>query len=467
MSSFLKTLFIVGIQLVAVAAHAQQLSVKSLRHWVAPDHSRMVFDLSASSSHKVFLLDNPARLVVDFHNTHLTGKLDQPASNHPIFKQVRSSARNKSDLRIVIDLKQHGIAKSLVVAPDKSRGHRLVVDVYPKKGQSVPPAVATAAKAKPSLKPKYNVSKTVAVPVTRNIQPPKVKQSITRRTRDVVIAIDAGHGGTDPGAHGPRGTREKHVTFAIAKQLAALINRKPGMKAVLVRKGDYYIELPQRMKIARAAKADLFISIHADAFTRPEAKGASVYTLSNQGASSETAKWLANHENSVDLVGGVSLDDKDDVLASVLLDLSMTATQEASQNVAVKVLRNLGHLGHLHSHHVQRAGFRVLKSPDIPAVLVETAFISNPSEENKLRNVTHQRRMALAIFKGVDSYFQQYAPVETRIASENQRHTISRGETLSGIAQQYGVSMRKIKIINDMNSNQVRIGQILSIPSDS
>lgn len=465
MLSFLKILFI-GIQLVASAAYAQQLSIKSLRHWVAPDHSRMVFDLSAPSSHKVFLLDNPARLVVDFKNTHLTGKLDQPAPNHPVFRQVRSSPRNRSNLRIVIDLKQTGVVKSLVVAPDNSKGHRLVVDLYPKKGQSVP-AVVTTAKAKPIIKTQYEVSKTVAAPVARYTQPPKVKQSVTHRLRDVVIAIDAGHGGHDPGAHGPRGTREKHVTFAIAKRLAALINRKPGMKAVLVRKGDYYIELPQRMKIARAAKADLFISIHADAFTRPEAKGASVYTLSNQGATSETAKWLANHENSVDLVGGVSLDDKDDVLASVLLDLSMTATQEASQNVADKVLKNLGHLGHLHSHRVQRAGFRVLKSPDIPAILVETAFISNPSEENKLRNAAHQQKMALAIFSGLNSYFQQYAPVETRIARENQQHIISRGETLSGIAQQYGVSMRKIKIINDMNSNQVRIGQILSIPSDS
>ncbi|PKM36049.1 MAG: N-acetylmuramoyl-L-alanine amidase, partial [Gammaproteobacteria bacterium HGW-Gammaproteobacteria-10] len=202
------------------------------------------------------------------------------------------------------------------------------------------------------------------------------------------------------------------------------------------------------------------------AYDNPSVKGASVFTLSNKGATTEMARWLANHENSADLVSGVSLVDKDDVLASVLLDLSMTATQEASQNAATKVLGSLKQVGHLHSRSVQKAGFLVLKSPDVPAILVETAFISNPDEESKLRSVAHQDKMARAIFNGIDSYFQQAAPAGTYIAEQGRQHVISSGETLSGIAQQYGVSMQKIKTTNAMNDNQVRIGQVLSIPVD-
>jgi N-acetylmuramoyl-L-alanine amidase len=234
---------------------------------------------------------------------------------------------------------------------------------------------------------------------------------VAQRGKGIVIAIGAGHGGNDPGAHGTHGTEEKRVTFAIAKKLAALINSQPGMKAVMVRKGDYYVDLRKRMKIARAAKADLFISIHADAFQNSTVKGASVFTLSSKGATSEAARWLANSENASDLVGGVSLNDKEDVLASVLLDLSQTATQEASVNLAGKVLRNFESIGELHHGSVQKAGFLVLKSPDVPSILVETAFISNPSDELKLVNTAHQTKIALAIFNGVRSYFSSATPV--------------------------------------------------------
>jgi N-acetylmuramoyl-L-alanine amidase len=228
-----------------------------------------------------------------------------------------------------------------------------------------------------------------------------------KKSKDVVVAIDAGHGGDDPGARGPNGTLEKKVTFAIANKLATLINGQPGMKAVLIRKGDYYVSLRNRMQIARTAKADLFISIHADAFDNPDVRGASVYTLSRNGASSEAARWLANSENAADLIGGVSLDDKEDVLASVLLDLSQAATQEASVNVAGHVLRNFHEICELHKGAVQKAGFLVLKSPDIPSILVETAFISNPLEERNLLNTSYQSKIANAIFKGVRNYFKQ------------------------------------------------------------
>jgi N-acetylmuramoyl-L-alanine amidase len=297
-----------------------------------------------------------------------------------------------------------------------------------------------------------------------------VTKTVKNKARDIIVAVDAGHGGEDPGAHGPKGTQEKKVVLAIAKKLAALIDRQPGMKAVMVRKGDYYIKLRKRMQIARAAKADLFVSIHADAVKNSKAKGASVFTLSRRGASSEAARWLAKHENAADLVGGVSLDELEDTLASVLLDLSQTATKKASRDVGSMVLQNFKTIGYLHKNTVQKAGFMVLKSPDIPSILVETAFISNPREERKLRSSKHQQQMAQAIFKGVLSYFKEYAPADTlmvALSSGQSKHVISRGETLSGIAQQYGVSMKAIKIANALAGNTIRIGQVLKIPADS
>jgi N-acetylmuramoyl-L-alanine amidase len=237
------------------------------------------------------------------------------------------------------------------------------------------------------------------------------------------------------------------------------------MKAVMVRKGDYYIGLRKRMQIARDASADLFVSIHADAFKSSKVKGASVFTLSKRGASSEAARWLANQENSADLVGGVNLAGRDDTLASVLMDLSQKATKEASRNVAGKILKNFKHIGSLHKQGVQKAGFIVLKSPDIPSILVETAFISNPDEERKLKSRKHQNKMANAIYKGIVAYFKQYAPAGTYFAlNVRKRHVISRGETLSEIAQYYGVSMKSIKAVNALASNQIRIGQVLKIP---
>ena len=420
---------------------ARPVQVESLRYWTAPDHTRMVFDVSQSLSHQVFMLDNPPRLVIDINNARLTKRLKQPAKNNPFFSRVRSAQRNKQDLRVVVDLKKPVNPKSFSLKPSKQYGHRLVVDLYNK----------TSSKVFGKRKQKASVTKTVK-----------------HNARDIIIAVDAGHGGDDPGARGPRGTQEKKVVLDIAKRLARLIDRQPGMKAVLVRKGDYYINLRKRMQIARKAKADLFVSIHADAFKNPKVRGASVFTLSRRGASSEAARWLAKHENAADLVGGVNLVEMDDTLASVLLDLSQTATKEASRKVAHNVLKELKPVGHLHKNSVQKARFVVLKSPDIPSILVETAFISNPTEEQKLRNSRHQQKIARAVFKGILNYFKEYAPADTLMASlshKQDQHVISRGETLSTIAQHYGVSMKAIKLANSLAGNMVRVGQVLKIPS--
>lgn len=305
-------------------------------------------------------------------------------------------------------------------------GHRLVIELLDK-AQNTSAKVAEKSEIKATAGPaKMADSKPIEEKPVKESQKAATRKTATspveptkvaKRDKDIVVAVDAGHGGDDPGAHGQNGTEEKKITLAIARKLAELINQQPGMKAVLVRKGDYYVDLRKRMQIARAAKADLFISIHADAFQNSTVKGASVFTLSNKGATSEAARWLANSENASDLVGGVSLNDKEDVLASVLLDLSQTATQDASVNVARKVLKNFEHIGELHYASVQKAGFLVLKSPDVPSILVETAFISNPSEELKLVNTAHQAKIASAIFNGVRSYFSKDIAAESKVAA--------------------------------------------------
>jgi N-acetylmuramoyl-L-alanine amidase len=336
--------------------------------------------------------------------------------------------------RFVLDLKKFAVARSFQLGPNQHYGHRLVLDLADAEDEQVAPEPATQA------------------------------ADSSAERRDIVIAVDAGHGGDDPGARGPKGTWEKSITLQMARVLAAKINAEPGMQAVLTREGDYFLPLRKRMDLARRHKADLFVSIHADAFRDRRVQGSSVYVLSDRGASSEHARWLAEQENASDLIGGVSLDVEDDVLASVLLDLSQTASLEASIDVAERVLQGLRKIGRLHKQRVESAGFMVLKSPDIPSILVEAAYISNPDEEAKLRSPPHQQKIAEAILTGLRGYFTARAPEGTELAAIR-RHVIGRGDTLSGIAQQYRVSMDSLRQVNGLNNDQIRIGQVLTIPS--
>ncbi|MEE9160379.1 MAG: N-acetylmuramoyl-L-alanine amidase [Gammaproteobacteria bacterium] len=417
-----------------VSVFAEQVSMQSVRIWAAPDNTRVVFDVSGPVEHKLELLSNPHRLVVDIDNAIISQAMSQPVSADKYLKNIRSAKKGETDLRVVFDLKKNIEMRSFLLQPNRQYGHRLVVDLYDENNQKNGSQIIT--------------------------------QADNKRSKDVVIAIDAGHGGDDPGAMGPHGVREKDVTLKIAKNLANLINKEYGMKAVLVREGDYFLSLRNRIKKAREHKADLFVSIHADAFKDPRVKGSSVYILSNRGASSEAARWLAERENASDLVGGVSLDDKDDVLASVLLDLSQTASLEASIGVADRVLIGLKQLGKTHKKHVQSAGFAVLKSPDIPSILVETAYISNPDEEKKLKDARYQTKIAKALLSGLKGYFRDYAPEGTLLASVAPRkHIITRGDTLSGIAQRYRVSMNTLRDSNRLKSDTIRVGQVLNIPT--
>lgn len=424
--------------LLAISAFAQAVEIRGIRYWEAPDNNRLVLDTSGPVKPKVFTLANPARLVLDIPKGRLRTQLPKPGNQLQFLRKIRIGRPKPGVMRIVLDLKSKVNAKVFSLKPNSQYGHRLVVDLFAKQAGNR----RVAAK---SIKPKP--------------QPPKVAPA----WRDVVVAIDAGHGGEDSGAVGRRGTREKDVVLAVAKKLASLINDKKGMRAVLIRKGDYYIGLRKRMELARQAKADLFVSIHADAFKHARARGASVFALSDRGASSEFARWLAQRENASDLVGGVSLDDKDADLAHVLLDLSQTATLDASQKLAKEVLQELKTVGKVHSSRVQKAGFMVLKSPDIPSILVETAFITNPTEERRLTSSRHQWQLAKAIFRGIDDYFARQAPPDTIMAAER-RHVIARGETLSEIAQQYGVSMKRLMSFNALSRSRIQAGQVLRIP---
>jgi N-acetylmuramoyl-L-alanine amidase len=358
--------------------------------------TRVVLDLSAPAKHKAFLLDSPRRVVLDVSRSSLKSKL--PAADG-VVTAVRSGKLPNNGLRLVFEVAGPVTIQMSDASPAGDAGHRLILDI--------------AAPGAPA------VAKTVAVTPSVPAAPVAIRPAHAPLDsgRDIVIAVDAGHGGVDPGASGKRGTREKNVVLEIAKALAARINAEPGMKAVLTRDGDYFISLKERTLRARRAKADLFVSIHADAIANPDVSGSSVYVLSDRGASSEAARWLAERENAADLKGGIKLDDKDAVLANVLLDLSQTASISASMVAAENVLKTLDLIGEVRKPRVQQAGFVVLKSPDIPSMLVETAFISNREDERKLSLPAHRAKLANAIFAGIEQYFQGNAPDGTRLAA--------------------------------------------------
>ncbi|SNR97777.1 N-acetylmuramoyl-L-alanine amidase [Pseudomonas japonica] len=459
---------VVGLLLTAVTVEAFAVTqVKSMRLWRAPDNTRLVFDLSGPVEHSVFTLTAPDRLVIDINGATLAAPLSASTSNTPI-TSVRSAQRTPTDLRVVVDLNKAVTPKSFTLAPNAQYGNRLVVDLYDQEADAV------AATAPPT--PVATAPTTPAVPVTP-AQPAIKLPPVPNGKRDIVIAIDAGHGGEDPGASGSRGQHEKDIVLQIAKELQRQINTEKGFRAELTRTGDYFIPLRKRTEIARKKGADLFISIHADAAPSKAAFGASVFALSDRGATSETARWLADSENRSDLIGGagnVSLDDKDRMLAGVLLDLSMTASLSSSLNVGQKVLGNIGRVTSLHKRRVEQAGFMVLKSPDIPSILVETGFISNANEAAKLATPSHQQSLARSIHSGVKQFFQQNPPPGTyiawlrdtgKIAQGPREHTVRPGETLAMIAVRYQVSVAALRSSNSLKSDELKVGQNLDIPA--
>jgi len=433
-SSFAAILAFLALALV-MPRQSFAAEVQALRVWTGPDHTRAVFDVSGPLDYKVFTLESPNRLVLDMGDASISKAFAAPAASG-VLGGVRTGKLGERGVRVVFDLAEGVRPQSFLLPPADALGHRLVIDLHPLK--AVVPAVRT------------------------------VQQAVPATGRKVVVAIDAGHGGEDPGARGASGTWEKVITLAVARELKRQIDAEPGMEAVLIRDGDYFIALQQRYQKAREARADLFISVHADAFHKAAASGSSVYVLSTRGASNEAARWLAASENKSDLVGGVSLDDKDNTLAAVLLDLSQSATMQASDDVANHVLEAMKRLGKTHKPHVERANFVVLRSPDVPSMLVETAFISNPGEEKKLNDPAHRTRLAAAIVEGVRDYFSVQPPPGTWLASNAKprarQHVVSRGETLSLIAQRHGVTLASLRSVNTIKGDVVRVGDRLTIP---
>ena len=356
--------------------------VQGLRVWASPDSTRLVFDLSDSVKYKLFTLDNPDRVVIDIESAEFKTIFDQASLENSRISRLRHAVRD-GGIRLVLDMQGKVKPSSFLLTPNQTYGNRLVIDLT---FQGESKLAQTSKKSK-----EVDLGK--------------------MSTRDFIVAIDPGHGGEDTGAIGNlKHLREKDVVLSVSKKLQALINAQPGMKAFLVRSGDYYVGLRNRMEIARDKGADLFISVHADSFKDARATGASVFVLSEKGASNEAARWLAERENRSDLIGGVKLEDKGDLLASVLLDLSQTASQTASHELATHLIANLGKVTDMHHKTVQRAGFMVLKSPDIPSVLVELGFISNHKGEQKLATAAHQQALATALLSGVKAYAAKRPP---------------------------------------------------------
>ncbi len=436
-SVFARILIVMAALCAAVVTQAA--TVEGVRVWSGPESTRVVLDLSGPADHRLFQLEGPDRVVVDLPGVRMGARAVMPDGRGAV-RSVRSGARAGGELRVVLDLGQMVSPRSFMLAPNDQYGHRLVIDLFPAQTQ----------------------------PVVRRTAPPPPSPG----GRPLIVAVDAGHGGEDPGAIGRRGVREKDVTLAIARKLAEEINRDPGMQAVLTRSGDYFVSLRRRIELAHAAQADLFVSIHADAYHDTRARGATVYALSQKGASDEASRRLAERENAADLIGGVSLADMDHTLASVLLDLSQNAAISASTSVGERVIRRMGNVTPMRRTDVQYAPFLVLKSPDIPSLLIETAYISNPNEEAALHDPQHQDRLAKAIYAGIVDYFIANPPPGSHIAmnprtsppSQSIRHTIAPGETLSGIAMRYRVSVNAIRRSNSLNSDVIRVGQVLTIP---
>ena len=415
---------LVGLLLLPGAAPAAT-QVTSTRVWPAQDYTRITLESAAPLRHQVLQLGNPDRLVLDLEDSAVTPALQELAgkigAGDPYVKAVRIGRFRPGVVRLVFDLKAEARPEVFTLLPIAEYGHRLVLDIYP--AQAVDPLLALLEKSQAVPAPGKPAG---AVPPAETVRPvpeaapvqPGTRPGRPESQRLIVVAIDPGHGGEDPGAKGRRGTYEKDVTLAIARKLKAMIDQEPNMRAVLTRDGDYFIPLQLRVQKARRVNADLFVSVHADAFVKPHARGSSVFALLESGTTSAAARWLAKKENEADLIGGVNLDVSDPYLKQTLLDLSQTAQINDSLKLAKSVLNELGGINTLHKASVEQAGFAVLKAPDIPSILVETAFISNPDEEKKLRDEAYQDKMADAILSGIKRYFAQNPPLaRARVAA--------------------------------------------------
>lgn len=418
---------------VCVCGSVSAEQVRQLRVAAQPERTRAVLDLSGPVAYRLFTLESPYRVVLDLDDATLASGFTSGSGQRSLLRNVRTGPRGDNGVRVVLDLKSSARPKSFLLGPSGSFGHRLVIDLYP--NQSGNKAIKTVRAA--------------------------------AQDRDIVVAIDAGHGGRDPGAIGPSGFYEKVAVLAIAKSLKALVDEQPGMRGELIRHDDTLIPRQERFARAREMKADLFVSIHADAFYDSRVRGSSVYVLSRKGASSAAARWLAAEGEARDNLGGVQMEDKDEMLTAVLLDLSQTAALDASNQVAQHILTSLSRIGKTHKKRVERANFAVLKAPDVPSVLVETAYISNPSEEKRLKDPRHRRKIAGAILEGIQTYFYTSPPPGTWLAKNRTMasHTVSPGETLSGIAMQHSVSLKTLKAVNSLKTDRVNAGAVLKIPS--
>ena len=421
-------------------APAWAVEVQNLRVWSGPDNTRAVLDLDQPVDYRVFTLDDPYRLVVDIRDATIPEALPFSKEHAGMISGVRHGIRNGTDVRVVFDLESKVQPQSFVLDPAGRYGYRLVLDLKPEGAQS------GAERVREAVRPQ------------------------STGERDMIVAIDAGHGGEDPGAIGPSGTYEKTVTLEISRELTRQIDAMPGMQAVLIRTGDYFLPLQTRFQRARDARADLFLSIHADAFRDFRVRGSSVYILSRSGASSQAARLLAQRENQADLIGGVPLNQTDDMLGSVLLDLSQSAALEYSEDAAEQLLRQLGSVGRVHRNRVERANFVVLRAPDVPSVLIEVGFMSNPQDEQALNTPGHRTQVAKAIATGVSAHFRRNAPPGTWFAANrngSQEHVVQRGDTLGVIAQRYRVSVPELRAANDISGDVIHPGAVLLIPSNS
>ncbi|SHO55032.1 N-acetylmuramoyl-L-alanine amidase [Vibrio quintilis] len=426
-------------------------SLNGIRIWPSPDETRVVVDLSSEARYSYFTLSNPYRLVVDLKDTRLRTKLPVIAKKSPVLKKIRKSTPpDKGTYRLVFELKKKLSPQvfKLAPTPKKEYGHRLVIDLPHGK---------------------------VSLPVLAAPQKVKVAKDVSQFSgnADIVVAIDAGHGGEDPGSIGPRGKYEKSVTLSIAKKLGAQLNAVPGIKTVLTRRGDYFVNLNRRSQIARKNKAHLLISIHADAFISPQPRGASVFVLNTKRANSEIAKWVEDHEKQSELLGGagqvLSKSNNDKNISQTLLDLQFSHSQKEGYKVARDILKEVGRVARLHKKKPVNASLAVLKSPDIPSVLVETGFISNPTEEKLLFQRTHQDKLARAMAKAVVRYFEDNPPEGTLFASrkKSRKHIVRRGESLSIIAQRYGLTVQALKRANHLSKNTIVVGKALVIPGSN